>query len=169
MRMGRLLAGLLLASALAFIGLRTLSGRASEALPEGPLLLAAASGGTQDWAACAAQKCLTVYVAPWCGVCRASTDFINAVTAFLNKNGVPARVVVGKDSPAAVAAYAADFGPGTLLDPEGRVPLAGGVPQFIVTSADGRVLKRQPGVPGIVAPPIPEEDVRRLANYLGLL
>ncbi|MBI2363077.1 MAG: hypothetical protein HYV15_06815 [Elusimicrobia bacterium] len=167
--MGRRLAGLLLASALAFVGIRTLVGRAPEALPGGPLLLAAASGGTQDWASCAAAKCLTVYVAPWCGVCRASTAFINAVVEFLNKNGVPARVVVGKDSPEAVAAYAADFGPGTLLDPEGRVPLAGGVPQFIVTSEGGRVLKRQPGVPGIVSPPIPEDEVRRLASYLGLL
>ena len=167
--MGRRAAGILLASLFAFVGLRLIAGRATEALPEGPLLLASASGGTQDWSACPAAKCLTVYVAPWCGVCRASTAFINAVTGFLSARGVPARVVVGKDSPEAVAAYASDFGPGTLLDPEGRVPLAGGVPQFIVTSSDGRVLKRQPGVPGIIPAPVPEDEVRRLASYLGLL
>lgn len=167
--MARRLAGILLASVFAFVGLRVLTGRGPEALPEGPLLLAAAAGGTRDWSVCPAAKCLTVYVAPWCGVCRASTAFINAVTAFLNENGVPARVVVGKDSPEAVAAYAADFGPETLLDPEGRVPLAGGVPQFIVTSSDGKVLKRQPGVPGIVPAPVPESEVRRLVSYLGLL
>lgn len=167
--MGRRAAGLLISALLAFVGFRVLAGRAPEALPEGPLLLAAAAGGTQDWRACSAAKCLTVYVSPWCGVCRASTAFLNAVVEFLNKNGVPARVVVGKDSAQAVAAYAAEFGPGTLLDPEGRVPLAGGVPQFIVTAEGGRVLKRQPGVPGIIPPPIPEEEVRRLASYLGLL
>mgnify|MGYP001595734713 CR=1 FL=1 len=141
----------------------------AERPPAEPVALAAAAGGAPVvWNACAAPKCLTVYVSPWCGVCRASTDFINAVTAYLNKHGVPARVVVGKDDPQAVAEYARSFGPGTLLDPEGRVPLAGGVPQFIVTAGDGSVIKRQPGVPRIVRPPIPEQDVRLLISYLGV-
>lgn len=141
----------------------------SERLPAEPVALAAAAGGAPVvWNTCAGPKCLTVYVAPWCGVCRASTDFINAVTAYLNKHGVTARVVVGKDSPEAVAEYARSFGPGTLLDPEGRVPLAGGVPQFIVTAGDGTVIKRQPGVPRIVRPPIAEQDVRLLISYLGV-
>lgn len=144
---------------------RSSSGR----LPAEPVALAALGGGAPVvWNTCAAPKCLTVYVAPWCGVCRASTDFIKAVTAYLNKHGVPARVVVGKDTPEAVAEYASTFGPGTLLDPTGRVPLAGGVPQFIVTAGDGSILKRQPGVPRIVAPPIPEQDVRLLISYLGI-
>ena len=140
-----------------------------ERLGASPIVLSSLSGESVDWSACAAPKCLTVYVAPWCGVCRASTPFINAVVAFLNARGLPARVVVGQGTPEQVAAYARDFGPGTLLDPGSRVPLAGGVPQFIVTSADGAVLKRQPGVPRIIPPPIHEEDVRQLASYLGLL
>ncbi len=140
-----------------------------ERLGASPVVLTSVSGQSVTWSACSAPKCLTVYVAPWCGVCRASTPFINAVVAFLNARGLPARVVVGQGTPEQVAAYARDFGPGTLLDPGGRVPLAGGVPQFIVTSADGTVLKRQPGVPRIIPPPIPEEDVRQLASYLGLL
>ncbi len=67
--------------------------------------------------------------------------------------------LVGLGAPDAVAEYARDFGPAALLDPGGKVPLAGGVPQFIVTSSDGRILK----------PPVPEEDVRGLASHLGLM
>ena len=142
--------------------------RGPERLGGGPLVLSTLSGEKVAWGSCPAAKCLSVYVAPWCGVCRASTPFINAVVAYLNAHGAPARVVVGQGTPEQVAAYAKDFGPGTLLDPGGRVPLAGGVPQFIVTAADGTVLKRQPGVPRIIPPPIAEADVRELASYLGL-
>lgn len=161
-----ILAGLFGALAVLLVATRE---RVPERVPAGGLSLAAASGGSADWSACAAAKCLTVYVAPWCSICRASTPFINATVDYLNKRGVPARVVVGQGRPAEVAAYARDFGAGTLLDPEGRVPLAGGVPQFIVTAADGTILKRQPGVPRVFPPPIAERDVRDVARYLGLL
>ncbi|MBI3297897.1 MAG: hypothetical protein HYZ75_07025 [Elusimicrobia bacterium] len=137
--------------------------------PAEPLALAAAEGQPVVWNACPAAKCLTVYVAPWCGVCRSSTELINAVVSFLDARGVPARVVVGRDGAGAVAEYARAFGPKTLLDPEGRLPLSGGVPQFIVTGPDGSVLKRQPGVPGIVRPPIPESAVLGVVSFLGLL
>jgi len=115
---------------------------------------------------CATPKCLTAYVAPWCGVCRASTDLIIALRSFLIERGVDVRIVVGRDKPGAVEAYAKEFGPGTLMDPSGRFPLNGGVPQFIVTDAAGQVLVRQPGLPRIVRPPIPQSALEEIASFL---
>lgn len=162
--------GLLGASFVGLLGLVLLTrgGGGSERLPAEPVVLASLGGPSVTWSSCAAAKCLTVYVAPWCGVCRASTGFLKAFVAAMERAGVPSRVVVGRGAPDAVAEYARDFGPGALLDPGGKVPLVGGVPQFIVTSSDGRVLKRQPGVPRIIEPPVPEEDIRGLASHLGL-
>ena len=160
------------ALAFVFAGLLALviyTGVRPERLSAEPVVLASLGGPSVTWSSCPAAKCLTVYVAPWCGVCRASTPFLKAFVAAMAKAGVPSRVVVGRDKPAAVTDYAAVFGPEALLDPEGKVPLTGGVPQFIVTAADGTVLKRQPGVPRIIEPPIPEEDIRAVAGHLGLL
>lgn len=156
-------------AAVGLLGLVLVTGGGEERLAEAPVVLASSGGESVTWSACPAPKCLTVYVAPWCGVCRASTGFIKAFTEAMERAGVPARVVVGRDGAAAVADYAREFGPRALLDAEGKVPLAGGVPQFIVTAADGRVLKRQPGVPRIIEPPVPEEDIRAVAAHLGLL
>lgn len=143
-------------------------GGQEERLSAEPLLLASIGGPSVNWSACEAEKCLTVYVAPWCGVCRASTGFINAFVGAMERSGVPSRVVVGRGNVDEVADYAKAFGPRALLDAGGKLPLTGGVPQFIVTSRDGRVLKRQPGVPRIIEPPVPEEDIRAVAEHLGL-
>ncbi|MDE2292457.1 MAG: hypothetical protein KGL53_10270 [Elusimicrobia bacterium] len=142
--------------------------RGAEAV-SGPVTLEAAAGGSAVWNSCAAAQCVTVYVAPWCSVCRASIPFINAFVDYLQGHGVPARVVVGQGSPAELRAYAKEFGPRTLLDVDGRVPLEGGVPQFLITSAAGRVIRRQPGLPRIFTPPISADDIRGVARALGLL
>lgn len=157
------------ASFAALAALVLVTGGGPERAPAEPVVLASLGGESVTWTACPAPKCLTVYVAPWCGVCRRSTAFIGALVAAMAKAGVPARVVVGRAAAGEVAEYAAEFGPAALLDPEGKVPLAGGVPQFIVTAPDGSVLKRQPGVHRIVEPPVPEADVRLMASHLGLL
>lgn len=118
---------------------------------------------------CSTEKCLYVYVAPWCGVCRASTGVIREFSAFLRKRGIDSAIVVGRDDEWAVESYAKDFGEGTLLDPEGRVALQGGVPQFIVTDRAGKVLKRQAGIFAILDPPIPEHFHIWLAAYFELI
>ena len=69
----------------------------------------------------------------------------------------PARISVtvnGED-------YAKVFGPDTLLDPKGSVPLDG-VPHFYVTSASGEILKDLGGLPAGV------EHAETLASILDL-
>jgi len=132
-----------------------------------------ASVGTPDkkfsLQSCATEKCLTVYLSPWCGVCRASTDLIKALRPWLAERGVASRVVIGRDRPDAVEEYAKVFGPDTLIDAAGVVPLRGGVPQFLISDGAGNILKAQPGVLRIVRPPIPEAELAALSQALGLL
>ena len=45
-------------------------------------------------ATCATEKCLTVIVAPWCGVCHQVTPDIVRLRRFLDKAGAFSRVVV---------------------------------------------------------------------------
>lgn len=110
---------------------------------------------------CPTKKCLTVVVAPWCPHCREAQPIILATREYLKKKGVHTNIVVGMDKPRALAAYAKEFGPDTLLDEEGALG-EGGVPHFYVTDASGRVLRNQPGFPPDVT------DPREFAALLGL-
>lgn len=132
------------ASKLPDVKLTTLAG------PEGPSL-----------ASCSSGKCLTVLVAPWCGVCHAVTPDIVALRKRLAKSGVESRVVVGLAELAPIKEFAAEFGPDALLDPKG-VMRARGVPLFLVTDSSGNVVKRVAGFPRGLG-------TDELAAYLGLL
>ncbi|MFC1679419.1 peroxiredoxin family protein [Elusimicrobiota bacterium] len=135
---------------------------------EGVKLQTLDTGRTVDLASCPTEKCLIAYVAPWCGVCRKSTALLRDLKPYLEARGVETRIVVGQGRPDQIRAYAREFGPDTLLDPSNRVPASGGVPQFIITSPDGKILRRQPGIPRIVPPPIAESDLREMAGFLSL-
>ncbi|MBI5208863.1 MAG: TlpA family protein disulfide reductase [Elusimicrobia bacterium] len=111
-------------------------------------------------AACPTAKCLTVYVAPWCGYCRRATPIIVELQRRLPKDAATLRVVVGMDSMEAVRQYAREFGPDTLLDPEGSFRM-NGVPQFLVSDASGRLVKKVPGMPDV-------ESAAEMAELLGL-
>jgi hypothetical protein len=135
----------------------------------GELKLAAVGGGETALKSCPTARCLNVYMSPWCGVCRASTDLIKELRPWLAERGVATRVIIGRDRPDAVTDYAKVFGPETLVDAEGRFPLQGGVPQFVISDGEGRILRSQPGVLRIVRPPIPESELDALARALDLL
>jgi len=108
------------------------------------LILADASGREVYLPDCAAEKCLTVYVTPWCPYCRAASGAIKALRDHLKDDGVPVRVIVGKDDEEKVRSYAAEFGPDTLLDPDAKMT-ARGVPHFYVSSDGGAVIAEQSG------------------------
>jgi hypothetical protein len=82
---------------------------------------------------------------------------------YLSARGVSSRVVVGQsDDLGAIKEYAENFGADALLDDSGAVP-SRGVPAFIVTGRDGRILRALNGFPSGVRGP---DD---LARQLGLL
>lgn len=128
------------------------------ALPK--LTLPDAAGKETFVPECPKPKCLTVYVTPWCPACRSATAFVQRLQKDLPERGVPVRVVVGHDQEAKVRDYAAQFGPGALLDPE-KLWKPGGVPHFFVSDEMGGVLREDAGAD-------PSEDSARFAARMGL-
>ena len=131
----------------------------------GPLLALACSGGeapsqklpdvrlptyaaqqAASLASCSMAKCLTVYVAPWCGSCRAATPMLLKLRRYLQDRGVETRFVVGKDEAPALRAYAEIFGPDTQLDIDDSLSV-GGVPHFFVSDSSGGIVKEVSGIP----------------------
>ena len=112
-------------------------------------------------ATCLTEKCLTVVVAPWCGICHRVTPDIVRLRRFLDKSGINSRVVVGLAELEPLKGMAALFGPDTMLDVGGAVA-ARGVPMFVVTNRTGDVLKRVNGFPSGLS------SSDELATYFGL-
>jgi hypothetical protein len=100
---------------------------------------------------CAAAKCLTVVVAPWCPYCHQGTGMIKSMREKLEARGVPTRVVVGKDEDDKVRGYGREFGVDSLLDPGDRFGQKG-VPHFYVSTDGGGIVAEQSGVPADLDP-----------------
>jgi hypothetical protein len=94
--------------------------------------------------ACPTEKCLVVVLSPWCPHCHNAAANIKALRGYIKEQGDATKIVVGKDSPAAVRQFAEEFGDDTLLDPEGAVP-ANGVPHFYAIYDGGGIIKEQGG------------------------
>jgi hypothetical protein len=112
-------------------------------------------------ATCLTEKCLTVLVAPWCGICHRATPDIVRLRRYLDTAGVNSRVVVGLAELEPIKGMAALYGSDTLLD-EGGAVAARGVPMFVVTNRAGDVLKRVNGFPGGLS------SSQEIAAYFGL-
>ncbi len=131
------------------------------ALPDVRLLTLAGVPGPM-LSSCPTQKCLTVLVAPWCGVCHAVAPDIVKFRRWLDTHGIASRVVVGlSDDLKQIREFASEFGSDAMIDPEGSMR-ARSVPYFVVSDPRGRVLKTLNGFPRSGQP----ED---LARYLNLL
>jgi len=102
---------------------------------------------TTDLGSCPGAKCLTVYVAPWCGYCRRATPLLKEAKAALAAQGISTRIVIGMDQLAAVEEYAREFGADALIDVDSKVKVPGGVPHFFMSDAGGTILKNQAGAP----------------------
>jgi len=93
--------------------------------------------------ACITEKCLIVYIAPWCPTCRRITPTIIALVSEMEKEGITVTLVVGKDKPKNIIAYANKFPFPVLTDANGsyfsKAELIG-VPYFAVTNRKGEVL-----------------------------
>lgn len=97
-------------------------------------------------ASCPTERCLAVYVAPWCGYCRASTPLLKQLRPFLRQQGIESWVIVGMDEVGELKAYAREFGADTLIDVSKAID-ARNVPHFYMVEKHGRVLKHVAGLP----------------------
>jgi thiol-disulfide isomerase/thioredoxin len=128
------------------------------------LRLATAAGPlAPSLATCPTDKCLTVIVAPWCGICRKEAPNIVQFRRWLAQKGVSSRVIVGLSPDAqAVRAFAETFGPDALVDADAKVQ-ARATPTFLVSDRDGKILKVLEGFPSASKGPAD------LAQLLGLI
>jgi len=107
--------------------------------------------------------CLVVYVAPWCGPCRASLPGDVALADHIRSKGYETFFVVGMDKTEACLDMTRSIGRPARLDTEGKWAKAAGVrgvPHFLVTTPTGKIRKRQAGA--YMAPP------EQVAQLLGI-
>lgn len=110
-----------------------------------------------------ANGCLVVYVAPWCGPCRASLPGDVALADYIRSKGWETVFVVGMDKSEACLDMTKSIGRPTRLDTGGTWAKAAGVrgvPHFLVTTPTGKIVKRQAGA--YLAPP------EQVAQLLGI-
>lgn len=115
----------------------------------------------QSLAECPTDKCLTVVVAPWCGVCHRAAPDIVRLRRYLDASGVASRVVVGLAEIGPIREFAAEFGSDSLLDAGGAMTPRG-VPIFLISDRTGKVLRVVNGFPQT-------DSAAALAEALGLL
>ncbi len=118
--------------------------------------------GVSVGGACESDKCLVVYVAPWCPACKSLTPMINDLSAELDKEGIKASIVIGKDSMDNVLDYSKRFNQKVLIDSSGRYFNeigAKGVPYFAVTNQSGKRIEEMSGG---------YREVRHMREQLGI-
>ncbi len=97
---------------------------------------------------CENDKCLIVYVAPWCPSCKSLTPMINDLVSELGRDGISSKVVIGKDSMDNVLDYSKRYDMAILADANGRFFSrlgAKGVPYFAVTDGSGKRVSEMSG------------------------
>jgi thiol-disulfide isomerase/thioredoxin len=97
---------------------------------------------------CASEKCLTVYVAPWCPACKKLKPTIISLKNQLEIEGMEVKIVVGKDSQKATEKYASTYPFATLLDADGKFfknSRQKAVPFFLVSNNKGKVIRELSG------------------------
>ena len=103
-----------------------------------------ASGGPADYCALK-DRCLAVYVAPWCPACNSIAPLLKkSLAASRTKKEFGMKIFVGQErQPGHNDRVAAEFGPGTFVDADGTVLAKLGVsyfPSFFVLDKQGEIL-----------------------------
>ena len=97
---------------------------------------------------CTFEKCLTIYLAPWCPSCRSAHSMILELVEDLEKSNITTNLVLGMDSPEKLSEYAQTFPFPVLLDTDRTYfeQLDGkGVPLFIVSNSNGKIIEKISG------------------------
>jgi thiol-disulfide isomerase/thioredoxin len=117
-----------------------------------------------------AEKCLGVYLAPWCPQCQRSGPLLAELRERAARSGgrVGVKVIVGRDEREVLERYAEQLGGPVFFDDDGaflRQIGGGGVPAWISWDASGHVLEKFHGRPTGAAPPVLADHV---SETLGL-
>ncbi len=97
---------------------------------------------------CLRNRCLTIYLAPWCPYCKSSHTAILDAVKQLDARGISTTVILGRDKTEALLEYAADFPFPVYLDPnKAYFKELGmkGVPHWIVWLPGGKIIKNESG------------------------
>lgn len=108
----------------------------------------AAQQGQKKRLSCLRNRCLTIYLAPWCPYCRKSHAAILDAVKQLEARGITTSIVLGMDKPEALVAYAADFPFPVYFDSnKAYFKKLGmkGVPHSIVWLPGGKIVKNESG------------------------
>jgi YD repeat-containing protein len=121
-----------------------------------------------------AERCLGVYLAPWCPQCQKSHELVAELRARAVRSGgrVGVKVIVGRDERAALERYAEQLGPPVFFDDDGaflRQLGGGGVPTWVSWDASGRVLERFSGRPTGAPTPVLADHVSEILGLSDLL
>lgn len=104
---------------------------------------------------CYEDKCLTIYVAPWCPACKSLKPTITSLTQELQAEGLDVKVVVGNDSQKATEEYAKGYPFPVYLDADAKFYKKAnqrGVPFFLVTDRKGKITNKMAGgIPNVKA------------------
>ena len=108
-------------------------------------------------------RCVLVYIAPWCPACKYSLEAIKTLRdTWRGKDDRGISVVIGGDRPEKLEDFASTIGSNTFVDPDGTVHEklgVEGVPYWVVLDGSLNVTKRFAG--GL-------NNAEALANHLGV-
>jgi len=112
-------------------------------------------------------RCVIVFIAPWCGYCRASEPFISALRSDAAASSTfGLKIVIGSDNASALQTKARELGDNTFLDTNGLIMSAAGVrgyPSWISTDTEGTILARLGGAQTDTSDPARTQFLTRLA------
>lgn len=98
------------------------------------------------------ERCVLVYVAPWCPACHQSIDFLNDVASRVKRTGkIGMKVIIGMDTHDKNAEMSKLFTTQTFLDDDGKFRAALGVssvPTAWVADGNGKILREIPAALG---------------------
>ena len=104
---------------------------------------------------CNADKCVTIVIAPWCGVCQIIAPRILKLRDHLTGKQIETHIVAAYAELDRLKAFAKPYGDQAMLDPDGKAsPQQTALPLFIVTEKGGKINKRTYGLPS--GPDTPE-------------
>jgi thiol-disulfide isomerase/thioredoxin len=95
------------------------------------------------------ERCVVVYMAPWCGACKSAFPIIRNMARRWASGALAVKPIIGLASTAQCEQMAQTLGVPAYLDPSGKLLRAAGaqgVPQWFVLNRAGRVKKRFSGV-----------------------